>query len=109
MSRRKEYNNRAIHHIVRSFKIHLEISKKIPQIEIDPDLPITPRKADIEQTEIVLEDHVQHDGGVPREGESSPVEQDTGSKGKGINPSENIPLRRSDRIRKKPSYLEDYT
>ena len=43
--------------------------EEIPQIEIDPDLLITPRKVDIEQTEIVLEDHVQPDGGVPREGE----------------------------------------
>ena len=82
--------------------------EEIPQIEIDPDLPITPRKVDIEQTEIVLEDNVQPDGGVPREGESSTVEQNTSSKEKRINPSENILLRRSDRIRKKPSYLKDY-
>ena len=82
--------------------------EEIPQTEIHPDLPVTPRKADTEQKEIVLEDHVQPDGGVSRQGESSPVEEDTSSKGKGIDPSENITLRRSERIRKKPSYLKDY-
>ena len=83
--------------------------EEIPQIETDPNLPIRQRKVDTEQTEIVLEDHVQPDGEVPRERESSSVEQDTSLKGKGINPSENIPLRRSDRIRKKPGYSKDYT
>ena len=56
--------------------------EEIPQIEIDPDLPITPRKADIERTVLVLEDHVQPDGGVPHEGESGLIEQDTSSKRK---------------------------
>ena len=36
--------------------------EEISQIETGPDLPVTPRKTDIEQTEIVLEDHVQPDG-----------------------------------------------
>ena len=65
--------------------------EEISQIETDHDLPITPRKVDTEQTEIVLEDHLKPDRGVPREGESSSVEQDTSLKGKENKPSENIP------------------
>ena len=35
--------------------------EEIPQIETDPDLSFTQRKVDIQQTKIVLEDHVQPD------------------------------------------------